>query len=433
MKSIALYSIIFAVLSSCIEAPQSKTFEKLPPGQWRAIFKLTNPDIINSTQNSTDNEFKVKDYFELPFNFEIAYENDVMVGHLINGDERIKIENLHFGRDRTSAKDTFQMDFSAFNTKINAFYEENFIEGNWEVPYKENYTIPFLATYGQTHRFIETEQKNTYDFSGKWYVQFEYDDPDSAYPAIGEFTQNGKDLQGTFKTETGDYRYLSGDAYGDKLRLSVFDGAHAFLFSGSVNQDTIYGEFRSGKHYKCKWRATKNSTSTRFLKDPYEMTKKTTEAPIEFSFKSSDNNFVSINDKVYNGKMKLINVMGTWCPNCRDEINFLKEIRGQFPEIEIFSLAFERYRDENKALGVLQNYKKTMKFDWPLLLGGYADKSETSEVLSFVDKIYSYPTLLLVNSKNQIIDIHTGFYGPATPEYESFKKEYTSKLQRNLK
>jgi len=432
MKTIAFYSIIIGILCSCIEVSNSNSFSKLPPGKWRAILKITDPDIINPIKTSNDNDFKVKDYFELPFNFEIAYEDSVMVGYLINGKERIKIENLHFGRDRSSAKDTFQMDFAAFDTKVNAFYEENFIEGTWDIPYKENYKIPFLATYGQVHRFIDTKVEDTYDFSGKWYVQFEYDDPENIYPAIGEFTQDGNDLQGTFKTETGDYRYLAGNAYGDKLRLSVFDGAHAFLFSGSVSQDTIYGEFRSGKHYKSKWIATRKSTESSYLKDPYQMTQKTTSAPIDFSFKNSKNKLVSISDPEYKGKIKLINIMGTWCPNCRDEISFLKELKTEFPQVEIFSLAFERYRDETKAMNVLKKYKKNMQFDWPLLLGGYASKSETAETLNFVDKIYSYPTLLLVNSDNKIIDIHTGFYGPATPEYANFTKEYKAKIRNNL-
>jgi thiol-disulfide isomerase/thioredoxin len=139
---------------------------------------------------------------------------------------------------------------------------------------------------------------------------------------------------------------------------------------------------------------------------------------------------VNIADPAYKGKYKLVNIMGTWCPNCRDEINFLKEVKQEFDNIEIITIAFEKYREKAKAIQVLKKYKSTMNFDWPLLYGGYADKEETTKLLPFLDKIYSYPTLILLDGNNNIIDIHTGFYGPATSQYQSFKTNFYSKLKQ---
>ncbi|MBT8234014.1 MAG: TlpA family protein disulfide reductase, partial [Bacteroidia bacterium] len=207
---------------------------------------------------------------------------------------------------------------------------------------------------------------------------------------------------------------------------SVFDGAHAFLFSGNVSNDTIYGEFRSGKHYKSNWMAVRDDEFT--LTNPSDMTKAVDEKPIAFAFPNSEGSQTDINDPKYKSKYKLINIMGTWCPNCRDEINFLKEVQAKHPNIEIISIAFEKYRDTEKAMAILKKYKSQMNFDWPILLGGYANKKETGETFEFLDKIYSYPTLLLVDDNNKIIDIHTGFNGPATSEYQAFKKDYYSKL-----
>lgn len=51
-------------------------------------------------------------------------------------------------------------------------------------------------------------------------------------------------------TETGDYRYLEGVVNGNQLQLSTFDGAHAFLFTGTVTDSTINGHFYSGNHWK---------------------------------------------------------------------------------------------------------------------------------------------------------------------------------------
>jgi len=426
-QSILPLILIITCITSCIQV--NNPYTKLPPGQWRGILKITDPNAAPPTPGLSEADQKIIDYFELPFNLEVEYVDEAMNVYLVNGTEKIPVENIHFERDNTSAKDTLLLDFTAFDTRINAFYEENFIEGYWNVNYKEGYTIPVLIQYGQKHRFIDYDVADTYDFGGEWDVIFEFDDPENSYPAVGEFQQEGNKLSGTFLTETGDYRYLDGNAYGDKLRLSVFDGAHAFLFSGSVSQDTIYGEFRSGKHYKCNWIATKKSKDSS-LQDPYNMTKAIGNRPVDFQYKNSEGQLVSINDPQYQGKNKLINIMGTWCPNCRDEANYLKKIKATYPEIEIFSLSFERYKDESKSIAAIKKYKNSMAIDWPILHAGYANKKENSEALSFLDTIYSYPTLIIVDKENQILDIHTGFNGPATSKFKSFDNSFRKKMDK---
>jgi hypothetical protein len=56
-------------------------------------------------------------------------------------------------------------------------------------------------------------------------------------------------VNGTFLTETGDYRYLEGMMHNGKLYLSCFDGSHAFLFIAENNGTEITkGDFYSGLH-----------------------------------------------------------------------------------------------------------------------------------------------------------------------------------------
>jgi len=424
-RSLLSYLIVgFATLLfiGCLEQPNS--FAKLPPGQWRGILKLSDPDQAINTSNSEDE--KLTDYLELPFNLEVEYQGDDMNLYLINGEEKIQIEEVHYGRDPRTAKDTIRLSMNAFDTKMDGFYEDNYMEGYWVVNYKKNYKIPFVLTYGQTHRFLNRPIAETADFDGKWKVTFEYD-TDDAYPAIAEFSQDKNELSGTFRTETGDYRYLAGNAYGDKLRLSVFDGSHAFLFRGSIENDTIYGEFQSGSHYKSKWLAVRDNAFE--LQDPYKMTTATSSAPISFSFPDANNQLVSLEDPLFKNKITLINIMGTWCPNCRDEVEFLKTYQEKYKDqIQVISIAFERYREAEKARKMIAQYQATMDFTWPILLGGYANKKETTEEFPYLDKIYSYPTLLMVDENRVIRNIHTGFNGPATSKFKSYKQDFEAKL-----
>ncbi len=69
-----------------------------------------------------------------------------------------------------------------------------------------------------------------------------------------------------------------------------------------------------------------------------------------------------------------------------------------------------------------------MKIKHEVLYGGYYDKKAASEKLPQINKIMSYPTMIITDKNNKIVKIHTGFSGPATPEYKAFKTEFESIL-----
>lgn len=414
-------------LYSCIEI--NNKFEALPPGPWRGVLKLpasASPASIEAIKTSEDQI--VKRYTELPFNFDVEYINqDSFQIVLKNGPEKIELRSIKYGVDRATAKDTLVIDFPAYDTYIKAIYEENFIEGAWHVNYKDNYSIPFIAYQGKVNRFNVPPTAPTININGEWEVTFDYDKGNDAYPAIGIFNQeeNGR-VTGTFKTETGDYRFLEGIVYGEKFNLSVFDGSHAFLFQAKqTGENEIVGTFFSGKHYSSNWIA-KKSDQKAMLTSPYELSKSTQTEPINFTFNDSEGTQVSLNDAQFNGKPKLINIMGTWCPNCRDEVIFLKRHydKIQAAGFEIITISFERYRKVEKSLATIQRYKNHMSIPWTMLHGGYYNKSEATEKLPFIDKVISYPTLIMVDANNRIQKIHTGFNGPATQEYPLFEEEF---------
>lgn len=415
---------------SCIQIDDK--FKALPPGPWRGVLKLPL-DLSPEANKMSAVEEEVKEYSiekryrELPFIFNVNYINqDSFVIEIINGEEKIIVSDIIYALDRSTAKDTLTLNFPAYDTYIKAIYEETFIEGTWHVNYKENYSIPFIAYQGQDERFKVSTKKPAVNLTGEWEVIFDHDKGEDAYPARGVFKQDGDHLIGTFKTETGDYRFLEGTVADKKFYLSVFDGSHAFLFEGKETaKDELTGQFLSGKHYISNWVA-KRSTTESSLSSPYELSKATSDKPISFSFLNPDGQNVSLSDDRFQGKPKLINVMGTWCPNCRDEVNFLKKHYQKITDLgfEVISLGFERYRDETKSRAAIKRYQEAMEVPWTMLHAGYFNKSEASEILPFVDKVISYPTLFFLDKDNKVIKIHTGFNGPATKEFKGFEKEF---------
>lgn len=420
VKKLLLLVLIAISVSACVTI--NNEFEGLPPGIWRANLiidsNLTGAGLIEESKSNFE-------YTELPFNFEVKYiTQDSFIIELINGEERILVSDIIIGLDRETAKDTVIINFPVYDTYIKAIYEEGIMEGDWYVNYKDNYSIPFKAQHGSDVRFKRSSNDYEEYIDGTWAVSFDYD-KDSPYPATGQFNMDSlHSVTGTFKTETGDYRYLEGIVDGNKMKLSVFDGSHAFLFESKLLEDsTMVGTFYSGKHYKSNWIADKSADQS--LRSVYDLTKIVNDERFDFSFKNVKGDTVSLNDKAFEGKAKIIQIIGTWCPNCRDESKFLKAYYQNKPDnLEIVSVAFERYKEDSKNIESIKRYKDKMEIPYEILYGGYYNKQEASKAFPMLNKIISYPTLIFLNPDNTVHKIHTGFNGPATDEYKDFITDF---------
>lgn len=429
--SILAVSLIAVLSSGCFVV--DNPFSALAPGPWRGVLEL-DPQVVTPNPRGEPLPEKMNMQFEevtrgeLPFNFEVVYENEEDFYILIrNGEEKIRVDDIEFGRDRRTAKDTVIINFPVYDSYIRAIYEENVMEGEWIVTNRPNYRIPFVAKQGIDHRFTTLRKEPATDVSGKWEVTFlGMDESEAPYKAIGEFQQDGNHLTGTFMTETGDYRFLEGTVQADKLYLSCFDGSHAFLFEAKIaGQDSLLGSFRSGTHYRTIWEAKRNPDFE--LRDPYSITY-LKEGYDRFTFEGEtpDGEIVSLDDPKFEGKIKIVQIFGTWCPNCRDESLFLLDYLKQHPSapVSVVALAFEKYREKDKAMEAIRRFKTQFDVPYDILLGGYFDNAEAARALPMLNEVISYPTLIIIDQQDQVRKIYTGFAGPATSRYENFKASF---------
>jgi len=351
LPAVLLTIFLLSALTSCTFVQDR--YPTLPPGPYRAVIELEyNPVVPNPKgapiPEKTNLEFDEVTDGALPFNMDVVYVNDTTFRFdMHNGEEVITIppKDIQFGRDIAQGRDTIRIDFPVYDTYISAYFEEKVIEGVYVVNYRDNYRIPFTAYHGQDHRFTVLKKEPAADISGSWAVIFGKGD-EEPYPGIAEFKQNGNHLTGTFRTETGDYRFLEGTVQANKVYLSVFDGAHAFLFEALIKEDgTLTGTFRSGRHYLTNWTAKRDPDFV--LQSPDELTVMNEDIPLDFSFRNVDGEMISLTDEQYDGKPKLIKIMGTWCPNCREEADFLKDYlaNNEVRDLEVIALAFEKYGD----------------------------------------------------------------------------------------
>jgi thiol-disulfide isomerase/thioredoxin len=403
-------------------------FTSLPPGIWRGVLVLSDDK----------DDFDEKSNAELPFNFEVVYDDQDSFHIVIhNGTERIIVDDIRIGRDRKTARDTIWIDFPVYDSHIQAQFEEDAIEGWWVARNRKDYRIRFKAKHGLNYRFFQTPEKPAADLSGRWECHFgiEGEAPDTS---IGEFVQEGNKLTGTFLSPTGDDRFLEGAVSGDRMFLSVFDGSHAYLYEAKILDDgSLTGIYRSGNHFKTYWEGTRSdSIQLSDLGDAFTLTGvKDPTAPFHIALADPDGNVPDLNKEPYAEKPKIIQIMGTWCPNCRDETDFLLEYLRENPDpgFEILGISFERHTDPEKAKDAIRTYRSKMKIPYTIVYGGSNNKKEASAVLPMLSEVVAFPTLIFLDKDNKVVAIHTGFSGPATSGYESFKKEFQNTVQLILK
>lgn len=366
----------------------------------------------------------------LPFNFDLYHNDGKPYIEIINGAERIRVDSIVAQGDSV----IFSMPY--YNSAIIGQVNEKRIHGYWYNYAKgDDYRIHFYAVHNDSSRFFVPTIDSIADVSGRWAAMFMTDDRKSKTDAVAEIEQDSVYITGTFMTPTGDYRYLAGNVTNDEFFLSCFDGAHAFLFEGSINPDgDITGDFWSGKHWHETWFAYKDDTVTlpnpeklTFLKDGYDK--------FAFSFPNLEGEQVSLTDEKYKGKVVMAQIMGSWCPNCRDESALLTDIYKQYrgKGLEIIALAYENSDDMATAKPLLERYKQQIGIDYEMLLAGKASKTTAAESLPMLNDVQSFPTTIFIDRTGKVRKIHTGFSGPATSQYEDYVKELHSFLEQLLK
>lgn len=292
---------------------------------------------------------------------------------------------------------------------------------------------PFYASPTKSGRFTITDKETIANISGRWEVSITRPN-NTVRPAIAEFQQKDNYLTGTFLTPSGDYRYLEGIVSGDSLKLSTFDGNHVYYFAARINTGkTIDGIFYSGFGGKEKWVAIKNNDAqlpdvgnTPQLKEGFEK--------LNFTFPDINGKKVSINDNRFKNKVVIVQIMGSWCPNCMDETSFLMEYykKNQQRGVEIISLAYELSTDFKRSQASLRKFQQRFKVTYPMLITGVSvnDSLKVEKTLPQLNIIKVFPTTIFIGKDGKVKQFHTGFYGPGTGEhYNAFKKYFYTTVE----
>lgn len=397
-------TLLVFVLSSCLTTTENNTVQKIPQaGDW--LGKISLNDSVN-----------------MPFNFEVKHVNDsVFTLTIKNGEERIVVTDI------LKEGDSLRLNLPVFGNYLVVYSNGDQMVGSYHNPDAEDYELSFMAKAGVQNRFTASE-KNCCDINEKWRIKFNPNTKDSS-DAIAYFNQvNDTLVTATIMTETGDYRYLQGVLSGESLKLSTFDGAHLFYFDAKIESgQKISGLFYSGRSFMEPWIAyrdddfeLRNPDSLTFIKQGAE--------DFSFALPTSKGDTIRLSDKRFEGKPVLVQILGSWCPNCMDESRFFKKLYTEYNAqgLEIVGLTFERARNKMDALDRAEKMQHNLQLPYPILMAGYTKEDKATNVLPMLNHVMSYPTTVFLNRKHEVVKIHTGFAGPGTPVYKQYV--YDTKL-----
>ncbi|RFS20627.1 TlpA family protein disulfide reductase [Chitinophaga silvatica] len=389
----------------------------------------------NTSRNLANGIWQAKlhrsDGADIVFNFDV--KDSVL--YVLNADDRLLVDDIKVEGDSLFIKMPF-FD-SEFKAKLT---DDSTATGLWIRHLADkDVSVPFTAKAGIKERFPETTPA-TADVSGRWVTQFvSAKDKDKApSTAIGEFKQAGNIVHGTFLTTTGDYRFLDGVMNGDTLRLSTFDGSHAYLFTALVKKDSITnGIFYAGIGDGLEYFSAVKNDSAKLPDERTLATMKPGQKQLNFTFPDLNGNKVSIKDERFKNKVVVITLMGSWCPNCMDETGFLSKWYDKNKDrgVEVIGLAYERTTDFEKSKKSLQGFLQRFDVKYPVLITGVTpgDPEKGEKTLPQLTGIKGFPTTIFINKHGDVEEIHTGFSGPGTGEhYQQFQSDFNRLINRLL-
>jgi thiol-disulfide isomerase/thioredoxin len=372
---------------------------------------------------------------EVPFRFEIASKGNEIEGFFFEGDRKVGSSAGRF------TDGVLTLEYEHLNTTLEVRLTGDELIGT----YKNN-RAGARPQDVRMRRFkaIVIGNSNVPELAGSWEmrrVAEEVSAPRDTRTWRVFLRQSGAELSGTILRVDGDTGTLVGHWQGGKLVLSHFAGERPNLFEGTLNTDgTMAVTLNGTAHYLVVRSTEARAKGIPEPPDPSRYTNvKDPTAPFSFAFPDLTGKIVSDRDPQFRGKVIILAIGGSWCPNCHDEAPFLTELYKDYRGrgLEIVGLMFENDPDPKVARPRVQSFIKRYAAQYPMLIAGTTNPSPTSktiaEALPQIVNFGAYPTTIFLGRDGRVRSVHAGFASPAAgAEHVRLKQEVRDLVERLL-
>lgn len=359
----------------------------------------------------------LNDSTNLPFIFSISKQNEQTVINLINGNDTVVMNRV------ATSGDSIYAEVPVFNAALSfVMLDPEHLRGAWHYYDKAaDFSVPFSAIKTEANRF-SAQHAPCCPLEAPW--AFTIGDRPAPH-ALSDFRNSKEKFWGSILTNTGDYRFMEGVVADSNFYFATFDGVFAYLFEGKfVSENRLVGTFFSSSTTVKPFTAVldsnfqlANSDTLTYLKDANQ--------PFEFTFLDLNGQHKTYNQASFQNKVTIVQILGTWCPNCLDETHFLKALLKDYQSkgLQVVGLAFERKPELEASKKAIEKMQRDLEVPYEILFAGKAGAQEAAAALPMLNAVLSYPTAIFVGPDGRVRKIETGFNGPGTSKYDQYVKD----------
>jgi thiol-disulfide isomerase/thioredoxin len=361
---------------------------------------------------------------EVPFRMEIAGAGSSVKGTFFNGDEKMASSSGTF------ANGALALEWDALGTKLDATLTDGHLDGQ----YSRGTRGAPLAFHAKKFVAAKTSDDRVPSIAGLWILNLPQKSSkgESAWQLI--VRQSGAEVSAAILRVDGDTGTLTGTYRDGTFVLGHFSGARPLRVEITPQADGSLSVVQNReapivavRDDQAKAKGLPQPTDpTRFtsVKDPSE--------PFHWSFPDLKGTIVSDTDEKFRGKVVIVDISGSWCPNCHDETPFLVDLYRKYHDrgLEIVALSFEeaaQLQNPTRLRAFIKHYGIT----YTVLLPG--EPKDASEKLPQAVNLNSFPTTFFVGRDGRVRSAHAGFPGKASGRFhEEAKAEMTRTVEQLL-
>jgi thiol-disulfide isomerase/thioredoxin len=355
----------------------------------------------------------------VPFRMEFSGSDAAFAGSFFNGDERITSTGGQI-RDGVAT-----LDFPYYGKKLQATLRADELDGKFGLPGKE---YPFHAV---PHRALPSVKGRVPAIAGSWEIPVNNPHEKTWRMVI---RQTGREVSGAILRLDGDTGALTGEYRDGSFLLSHFAGAAPAVVKVTPGTNGTLALVLDGKTELTAYRPP--AARARGLAPPDDpetaTTLKNPKEPLQFYFPDLSGRMVSNTDPPFKGKVILVEISGSWCPNCHDEAPLLEELYRRYHAqgLEVVELSFE-LEDQLKTLDSVRAFVRRYGIGYNVLVPG--NTSEVEAKLPQVQNFGAFPTTFFIGRDGLVHSIHTGFAAKATGDlHDELVGQFTSTIRRLL-
>ena len=361
------------------------------------------------------------------FRLELSTDGSKANASFFNGDDRVNPST-----DGLFQNGRLNLKFASYATELNAIWKDGSLSGTFDLGLANSY--PFQAhPHTESPELANSETVPLID--GPWEIQVQSPKGESAWHFL--VRQSGSKVFATVLRVDGDTGTLSGSYKDGKFVLSHFTGERPFYVEVRSSPDqSLKIDILSSRDKQSLVAYRPEVARSKGLAppdDPTEHTRlKNPSEPLHFSFPDLGGKLVTDQDARFRGKVVLVNITGSWCPNCHDEAPFLQDLYRKYHQqgLEIVALDFEPSEQLNDP-SRLRAFIKRYGIEYVYLIAG--EPTQLNEKIPQAVNLNAWPTTFFIGRDGLVHEIHTGFTSLASRELDSrLKSEITNSITRLL-